>query len=77
MQRDKNMTQLNDVWEQEKKYSDIIKPLLNDIPEKSGRGMRLLQVNDKKIEFVRLQDANKLVDRLRILFSSKSAGHTP
>lgn len=72
-----------------KKYSQIIKPLLMKQPglegrrprtlssaKKTGSGVAVLKLNNKKVEFVPWKDPNVLVNRLRTLLSSKSAGHT-
>lgn len=72
-----------------RKYSAIIKPLLFPKPPKpastrartasvtkQGKGIQILKFNNKRVEFVPWKDPNKLVDWLRILLSSKSAGHT-
>lgn len=69
------------------KYRNIIKELMQDTLRRTprtshqraktmGTGMTMLQYNNKKTEYVPWKDPNKLVDRLRILLSSKSAGHT-
>lgn len=66
-----------------KKYSNIIKPLLypttwqeSPSSSKEGKGLRMLKFNNKRLEFVPWKDPNKLVQWLRTLLSSKSAGHT-
>lgn len=57
-----------------KKYSEIILPLF-----KSGGGVQtdfmLFSRDKQKIEYTYWDDPNELVDRLRLLLSSKSAGH--
>lgn len=70
-----------------KKYSNTVKQLLFPKPAKptrsarpthtkKGSGMQMLNFNNKRLEFVPWKDPNKLVNWLRILMSSKSAGHT-
>lgn len=56
------------------KYTRIIKPMKN--PVQARRGMGLLNVNNKKIEFVPWKNPNTLVNRLRLLIASQVAGHT-
>lgn len=46
------------------------------LPKRGGGDMRVLNYNNKQVEFIPWKDPNKLVDRLRLLLSSKSAGHT-
>lgn len=55
------------------KYTKVIKPLMNPKPR---RGTGLLNVNNKKIEFVPWKNPNTLVNRLQILIASQLAGHT-
>lgn len=47
------------------------------IGSKSGEGLipSRKKVNSLKTDYVYWDDANELVDRLRLLFSSRSAGH--
>lgn len=63
-----------------KKYKKIIQPLMmrntTSIPKSSRKGAGLLQLNNKKIEFVPYKDPNILVDRLKTLIASQMAGHT-
>ncbi|KAK4873461.1 hypothetical protein RN001_015490 [Aquatica leii] len=68
-----------------KKYSNIIKPLLatsmtrvrsNSTTLKEGGHIQMLQLNNKRLEFLPWKDPNKLVNWLRTLLSSKEAGHT-
>lgn len=72
-----------------RKYSNTVKHLLFPKPSKAvkskiatktslkgGGGLQMLKLNNKKREFIPWRDPNKLVDWLRILMSSKSAGHT-
>lgn len=58
------------------KYMYIIKPLL--MQSKQGRGIEseYMEVLKKNIDYKYWDDANELVDRLRLLISSKSAGHS-
>lgn len=66
------------------KYKNVIKPLFDSktrsksyhgaAPSKSGSGMAVY--NEKPIEYVYWDDVNELVDRLRLLTASKSAGNT-
>lgn len=68
------------------KYKSIIKPLFDQKPKtrsksyhtppKSGSGMNTAVYNEKPIEYVYWDDVNELVDRLRLLMASKSAGNT-
>lgn len=54
------------------KYSKIIKPLY-----KSGKGLHdYLKFDEDSTNYTYWDDPNELVDRLRLLISSKSAGHT-
>lgn len=60
------------------KYRQIIKPLFKRTKKKktrTGSGMNLIY-NEKPIEYVYWDDVNELVDRLRLLNSSKLAGNT-
>lgn len=57
-----------------KKYKKIIQPLGKSKSTKKGGG--LLNVNNKKIEYVPWKNPNTLVDRLRLLLQSQHAGHT-
>lgn len=58
-----------------KKYKEIILPLF-----KVGASMQtdfmLVNKNKKKIEYTYWDNPNELIDRLRLLLSSKSAGHS-
>lgn len=66
------------------KYMGIIKPLFESrlrtksMPSRSGSGydMNMAVYNEKPIEYVYWDDVNELVDRLRLLIASKSAGNT-
>lgn len=51
------------------KYKKIIAPMV------TGRGI-LMEVDGNKIDYVHWDDPNELVDRLRLLLASVSAGHT-
>lgn len=55
------------------KYKNIISPLF-----KSGSGIETdyMTVNSNKIDYTYWDDVNELVDRLRLLVSSSSVGHT-
>ena len=53
-----------------KKYKNIVSRLL---PRQSGMG--LMQVSNKKMDYVYWNDPNELVDRLRLLVASQQAGH--
>jgi len=55
------------------KYLSVIKPLLEKIEGKSGGD--LMSYNEKPIEYVYWDDINELVERLRLLYASKSAGN--
>lgn len=58
------------------KYTEIIKPLFKGKGKAhSGHGMNMVY-NEKPIEYVYWDDVNELVDRLRLLNASKSAGNT-
>lgn len=57
------------VGSKSKKYTQIVAPLV------SGKGV-YLQANQNKIDYVHWDDANELVDRLRLLLASQQAGHT-
>lgn len=64
-----------------KKYKDVIKPAftasLHRSQSVSGFGLpKNLIVNNNKYDYVHWDDPNELVDRLRLLMSSKQAGHT-
>ena len=52
-----------------KKYKQIIAPFFGD-------GIDLMQINNKKIDYVYWNDINELVQRLRLLIASQSAGNT-
>lgn len=49
------------------RYKRIIAPMV------SGGGV-LMEVDDKKVDYINWDDPNELVDRLRLLFASVSAG---
>lgn len=55
------------------KYRNIISPLL-----RSGSGIKtdFMSVNSNSIDYTYWDNPNELVDRLRLLVSSSSAGHT-
>lgn len=55
------------------KYTNIISPLLRT---GSGIDTKFMTVNTKSIDYTYWDDPNELVDRLRLLVSSSSAGHT-
>lgn len=62
-----------------KKYTTIIKPLVNPnttATPKRGRGLQMLKLHNKPLEFIPWKNPNKLINWLRTLISSKSAGHT-
>lgn len=52
-----------------KKYKKIIAPMV------SGKGI-LMEADNNKIDYIHWDDPNELVDRLRLLIASASAGHT-
>lgn len=53
------------------KYKKIIAPIVQ------GKGMFMeVDTNDTKIDYIHWDDPNELVDRLRLLLASQSAGHT-
>lgn len=52
-----------------RKYKRIIAPMV------SGKGI-LMEVDENKIDYVHWDDPNELVERLRLLLASVSAGHT-
>lgn len=56
------------------KYMNIIKPLI----QKKGAGIEseYMEVLNRKIDYRYWDDPNELVERLRLLLLSKSAGHT-
>lgn len=56
------------------KYSNIISKIVGT---KSGDGMipKMMKLNGSKSQYTYWDNANELVDRLRLLFSSRSAGH--
>lgn len=56
------------------KYINIIKPLVQDSPNVSGKGINMT-FNDKPVEYVYWDNINELVDRLRLLWASKMAGN--
>lgn len=62
------------------KYSTIIKPLIESMSSSddliSGSGLLKSFKSDENIEFNHWDDPNELVERLRLLISSKVAGHT-
>lgn len=59
------------------KYRNIIKKLFKDktLPT-SHKGSGLMIVNPLKPNYIYWDDPNEIVDRLRLLISSESAGHT-
>ncbi|XP_031359143.1 uncharacterized protein LOC116182740 [Photinus pyralis] len=70
-----------------KKYSSIIKPLFStrvsvpriqtsSVSTRKGKGIQMLQLNNKRIEFMPWSNPNKLVNWLRVLLGSQSAGNT-
>lgn len=64
-----------------RKYREIIKPLLQHgmVTRSSKKGSGLptkKQYNDKAVDYVHWNKPKELVDRLRLLWSSKQAGHT-
>lgn len=56
------------------KYQHIIKPLFDKIST-VGSGLLLKSVVNSKPNYIYWDDPNELVDRLRLLLSSESAGH--
>lgn len=56
-----------------KKYQNIIRPLIQEVHH-TGAG--LIHLNKNKPDYIYWNDANELIDRLRLLNSSKYAGHT-
>lgn len=66
------------------KYRAIIKPLLDKSRARSFSGSgyqthdedKLLQYNQKPIEYIYWDDINELVDRLRLLVASQQAGNS-
>lgn len=59
------------------KYLNIIRPALN-VEKKIGNGIIPTHkiASDKNNEYIYWNDINELIDRLRLLLSSKQAGHT-
>lgn len=55
------------------KYRKVIKPLLESYKEVSGRGHKIS--NRKAIEYVYWDNLNELVDRLKLLISSREVGN--
>lgn len=58
------------------KYCNFIKPLFNDPSQKEGGSLPTLKKYKSDIDFVYWDDANELIDRLKILIASKNAGNT-
>lgn len=62
------------------KYSNIIKPLFSDSTDikksKRGAGLPSLKKYKKNTELVYWDDPNELVERLKLLIASKTAGNT-
>lgn len=56
------------------KYTKIIKNLFKQQTIHKGKG--LMKLNRKKVNYVYWDDPNELVDRLRLLISSTTAGHS-
>ena len=56
------------------KYRNIIKPLIST-PKSTYEGGGLMTLSDKKPNYIYWDDPNELVERLRLLISSQSAGH--
>lgn len=54
------------------KYKKVIQPLFQP---RTGRGLSK-QVTDKPVEYVYWNTVSELVNRLRLLYASKKAGHT-
>lgn len=54
------------------KYKTIIAPLFM----KTGSGLDVKEVSSNKIDYIRWNDPNELVNKLRILWLSKEAGNT-
>lgn len=57
-----------------KKYKDILAPLT--MKKGGGGGNILMKVTNKNINYVHWDDANELVDRLKLLYASHEAGNT-
>lgn len=61
------------VRSKEKKFKNVIADIINF---KTGRGLpNYLTLNDKKIDYVYWNNANELVERLRLLIASREAGN--
>ncbi|CAG9818881.1 unnamed protein product [Phaedon cochleariae] len=61
------------------KYTNIIKPLIVQMRENSGRRSTIgsgLTYNENLVEYIYWDDPNELVDRLKLLIASKEAGNT-
>lgn len=61
------------------KYKNIVSKLFPmDSEKKHGKGLETMMVLDesKKVEYVYFDDPNELCERLKLLLSSKEAGHT-
>lgn len=63
------------------KYTNIIKPLLNDnktVDEDQvhGSGLPILKKWKKNVDYVYWDDPNELVERLKLLIASRDAGNT-
>lgn len=60
------------------KYKRIIKPLFKGgtFKSHSGSGISSMIYNEKPIEYIYWDDVNELVDRLKLLNASKTAGNT-
>lgn len=54
----------------------ITRQRAKSVSKKKGGGVQMLRLNNKQLEFVPWKDPNKLVNWLRTLLGSKSAGHT-
>ncbi|KYN09356.1 hypothetical protein ALC57_18532 [Trachymyrmex cornetzi] len=62
------------------KYMNIIAPLVSDKKVVTGISkrvdlLRTMILNDNKIDYIHRDDHNEIVDRLRLLESSRQAGH--
>jgi len=56
------------------KYTNIIKKLFGDLEQEKG-GASLMTVNANPANYIYWDDPNELVNRLRLLLASQSAGH--
>lgn len=54
---------------------DKYKKIISQFEGKAGEGM-FMEVTDNKIDYRHWDDANELVERLRLLLASTQAGHS-